>query len=123
MAKPVHERRQPPRKLAPPIRHAPRSQIRTRSLASARLTTSYSAKVVLGRLHVDCLPAQCSALLLADLHDHESFDRAEAMFDDALRQADQLCLLIFDNLLERLLLTLCMRDPRIFVVENKGLDF
>ena len=48
MTEPFHKRPQPPRKLVPPIRHAPRSQIRARILAWAWLTNSYSVKVVLG---------------------------------------------------------------------------
>src|SRR5208282_2906481 len=49
VTEPFHKRPQPPRKLVPPIRHAPRSQIRARILPWAWLTNSYSVKVVLER--------------------------------------------------------------------------
>src|SRR5271167_2869374 len=47
VTEPSHKRSQPPRKLVPPFRHAPRSQIRARILHCAWLTKSYSVKVVL----------------------------------------------------------------------------
>src|SRR5580700_9748099 len=47
VAEASNERRKPPPKLVSPIRHAPRSQIRARSLPCAWLTNSYSVKVVL----------------------------------------------------------------------------